>query len=96
MLLDKAHEISNFLKNKKFLIGNDICYLDFVVFELLELIDLVTDGKVFQEFDNLSSYHHRIQNLPKLRDYIDSEDFLKAPFHMKNAKINNWHLSKNA
>ena len=47
MLLDKAHEISNFLKNKKFLIGNDICYLDFVVYELLELIDLVTDGKVF-------------------------------------------------
>ena len=95
-LLDKAQEISNFLKNKKFLIGNDICYIDFIVFELLELVFLVTDGKVFTEFDNLSSYHQRIQNLPKLRDYIDSEDFLKAPFHMKNAKINNWELSKNA
>jgi hypothetical protein len=59
-LLDKAQEISKFLKNKKFLIGNDICYIDFLVFELLELVFLVTDGKVFTEFDNLSNYHQRI------------------------------------
>ena len=76
--------------------GNDISYIDFLIFELLELVNLITDGKVFQEFDNLLSYHSRMQNLPKLREYIDSEDFLKAPFHKNSALINNWELSKNA
>jgi len=77
-------------KHKKFLLGDDLCYLDFYVFELLSLINYTTGGDVYQEYPHLSDYKHRISELPRLRDYLKSGKCMIAPFNMKFAKINNW------
>lgn len=65
-------------------------YLDFYLYELLQLIDFTSDGKVFKEYPDLAEYQFRISQLPKLKEYLVSDDCLLAPFNMKFAKINNW------
>ena len=43
--------LGNYLtKNKKYLLGDDLCYLDFYVFELLSLINFTTYGEVYTHY----------------------------------------------
>ena len=77
-------------KSKRFLIGPLLTYLDFYLYELLELIDFTTEGKIFDEYPELAEYRFRVSQLPKLKEYLTSDHCLLAPFNMKFAKINNW------
>ena len=53
--------LGNFItKDKKYLLGDDLCYLDFYVFELLSLINFTTFGEVYTQYPHLSDYKHRI------------------------------------
>jgi len=71
-----------FIENKRFILGNNISYLDFYLFEIVELIDFITEGGVFENYPDLQKYQKRMSKLPKLKKYLGSEDCLKAPFHM--------------
>ena len=45
-----------FIENKRFILGNNISYLDFYLFEIVELIDFITEGGVFDNFPDLQKY----------------------------------------
>ena len=49
-IAEKFPAVSNFLGQKKFLLGDHPIWLDFYFFEVLELCALITDGAVFDDF----------------------------------------------
>ena len=40
--------VAAFLKGKMFLLGNDLCFLDFYLFELLQLVNFTTNGEIYE------------------------------------------------
>ena len=60
------------------------------MFELLELQDFVTEGKIYEKYPLLQAYRDRVKNLPKLKEYYESEACMKRPFNNKFAALNNW------
>ena len=89
MAIEKYEEVSKFLGEKMFFTGDDITFLDFFVWEQLELFEWVTEGEFFNKYPNFQAYHQRIMDLPKLKEYFASEKFMKRPYNNKTAKINN-------
>ena len=41
------------LGDKKYLVGEKICYLDFILFEVCNVMDFLTEGKVWEEYPTL-------------------------------------------
>lgn len=77
--LAKMEELVGYFKKNsgKYLLGYNLCYLDFYLFELLQLIDFTTDGKVYEVYPFFHEYQHRISQLPRLKEYLASDDCLK-------------------
>jgi len=76
---------------RKFLTGDDPVYIDFYFFELLELMAFVSDGQVFDDHPRLVQYHRDMANLPRLKEYLGSDECREKTytFNNKHAKINN-------
>jgi hypothetical protein len=59
--LIKIESLAKYVSNSnRFLIGQQLCYLDFYLYELLQLIDFTSEGKIFQEYPDLAEYQFRI------------------------------------
>ena len=75
----------------KYLIGDELCCADFAFVELVELMDFISDGKIYEVYPSLKVYRDGMFNLPRLKEYY--EDKKKGehvlPFNNKCAKINN-------
>ena len=86
---EKVPAIVNFLGSNKFLIGDNVTWIDFYFFEAIELMAFVNKN-FFAEFPPLEVYHKNVRNLPKLKEYLDDPNCLdmKRPFNNKAAKIN--------
>ena len=70
--------------------GENVTYVDFVMFELCEFMGWITDGELYTKFPNLKGYQERIKNLPKLKEfYEDDTKCIKRPYNNKVAKLNN-------
>ena len=78
-----------FLKDKKFAAGEYVSFLDFFLFEQLEVVIFGTRGEILQRFPELVEYHQRVAGLPKFKEFLASERFMRAPFNNRVAKINN-------
>lgn len=83
-------QVASFIKGKEFLLGKNVCYLDFYLFEMIQLVEFLTEGQVFEVFPDFEKYQMRMASLPKLKDYLESGRALVAPFNMKFALVNNW------
>ena len=89
-LLQKVKPIVNYLADKPFLVGENISYVDFTLFELCDLMQFISDGQLFTQYPSLESFSERVKALPKLAEYYaDDERCMKRPFNNKVAKINN-------
>jgi len=67
-----------------------VTYLDFVFFELLEVMDHVGEGIFFAQHPTLQEYSERIKQLPKFSEFwADDEKCMKSPFNNVMAKLNN-------
>ena len=64
-------------------------FVDFFIFELLELTSFLTEGEILVRFPTLAEYHKRITALPRFTEYWHSERVMKRPFNNKIAKLNN-------
>ena len=90
----KFEEMAKYILNQRYLTGDDICYLDFYLYELLQLAAFTTNGKIFQEYPHLDHYQFRMSQLPRLKEYLNSRECQAVPFNMKFANINNWDQKK--
>ena len=52
-LLEKVKPVSNFLSSKKYLCGNQVTYVDFILFELCDLMEWLSQSLFFERFPEL-------------------------------------------
>ena len=62
----RLEPIVKWLGNKKFLMGNDLCYVDFVLFECINVTNFVTKGRVFTDYPTLKPYRDEIKSITSL------------------------------
>ena len=86
---EKFEGISKFLGEKKYFIGDYVTFVDFFIFEQIELFAFCSQGEILKQYPNLASFHKRMTELPKFGDYFNSDRCMKRPFNNKIAKINN-------
>ena len=88
--MQRVKPIVTYLGEKKFIVGNNVTYVDFTLFELCELMQWISEGQLFTNYPNLLQYCDRVKALPKLAEfYADDTRCMKAPFNNKVAKLNN-------
>ena len=97
----RMEQVSKFLTGKSFVAGDYITWVDFFVFEQVELFAWITQGEYIPskeeyigfdflaKYPVLAEYHKRIAALPKFAEYYKSDKFVSRPFNNKVAKLNN-------
>jgi glutathione S-transferase len=87
----KATQLDTFLGSRQFFVGDNVTYVDFCMFELLDYMNFLTKtGRVFQKHPRLQAFWTRVERLPRFCDFWANPDKCrKAPFNNKHAKINN-------
>ena len=76
---------------KPFLLGDKPCYVDFLLYEILDHLKSFLPEK-FEGCDNVLSYMKRFEELPNLRDWFESDKY-KAGNYI-NAPMAAWHGKK--
>ena len=82
--------VVKYLGDKKFICGDNLTYVDFIIFEMIDFCQWLSDGKLGTSYPTLLPYFDRIKNLPRLKDYWPNDSkCIKRPFNNKIAKLNN-------
>ena len=90
---EKLPAVIAFIGDHKFLIGDDVTYIDFFFYENLNLCKMALKDKCDTDFDTvypkLASYMSNMRNLPGLKEYLDGDCVEKTYiFNNKVAKVN--------
>ncbi|GIX81997.1 glutathione S-transferase Mu 1 [Caerostris darwini] len=85
-LPDSFNMWKDFLGDGKYLAGDDVTYVDFMVYENLDYYRLFHPS-IFDDFPTLKAYHSRIKNLPELQDYFNSPTYRRWPLFGPMAKF---------
>ena len=83
----RLEPIVSWLGDKQYLMGDNVCYLDFILFECVNVIEFVTEGRVFTDYPTLKPYVERIRAIPSLKEVIAKME--EIPFNNPIAKLNN-------
>ncbi|XP_064459465.1 glutathione S-transferase Mu 1-like [Ornithodoros turicata] len=86
---------SDYLGTKKWLLGEQLCYVDFMLYEALDQHNLFRP-KCLDEFSNLKAYHERFRSLPAILAYLRSERFKEWPVFGAPAKRWGWKKETSA
>ena len=88
--LEKTQPVATYLGKKNFLMGDNVTYVDFILFELCDFMTWMTDGQLYVRYPNLKDYFNRIKQLPRLKEFFENDAVcIKRPFNNKIAKLNN-------
>ncbi|GBO10782.1 Glutathione S-transferase Mu 1 [Araneus ventricosus] len=60
-----------FLGNKKFLLGDNITYVDFIAYETFDVYEKY-HASVLENFPRLQNFQKRFESLPELQEYLNS------------------------
>ena len=82
----RLEPITKFLGSKKFLIGDSLCYVDFVMLECLNVINWTSDGQVFKDYPTLEPYYQRLRAIPEIQNALAAAE--KKLFNNVFAKLN--------
>jgi len=77
---------SNYLATKTWLVGDQITYPDFHLYEMLDQHKQLKPD-CLKEFPNLDAYCNRFEKLPAIEKYMQSDRFMKAPLNNKMASF---------
>eukprot|EP00350_Pseudokeronopsis_sp_OXSARD2_P005991 CAMPEP_0170542522 /NCGR_PEP_ID=MMETSP0211-20121228/1923_1 /TAXON_ID=311385 /ORGANISM="Pseudokeronopsis sp., Strain OXSARD2" /LENGTH=151 /DNA_ID=CAMNT_0010845605 /DNA_START=219 /DNA_END=674 /DNA_ORIENTATION=+ len=81
---EEAHksmeELVKYLGDKKFIMGDNLTWLDFYNLEFFEWLDWLTEGEFFKKNPKTEEYTKRVAELPGLKEYRSSEKFIVKPF----------------
>jgi glutathione S-transferase len=78
---------SKYLGEKKFLVGDYVTYIDFILYENCELLSSVTNSEFYEQYPTLKKFKENIESLERIKEYINSERFSPRPFNNKISKI---------
>lgn len=81
--------LAKWMHGKTYIAGDKLSFTDFSLAEVIEQHAWITDGKLYEVHPHVKEYRDRIFNLPKLKEYFESEQCMKRPFNNTMARINN-------
>lgn len=73
-LADAAGKLARFLMKKSFVVGEQLTYVDFSIFELLDFMNYASKGKTFSEHPSLKEYFDRVKQLPGFAEYWNDDE----------------------
>lgn len=71
--------LSTFLGENHFFSGGKITYVDFLVYEILDLLRSFVPGLI-SNLTNLTDFMTRIESLANIKRYMESRNFINYPF----------------
>lgn len=91
VLYEKVNPILSLLKGDHIL-GDQACYLDFYLYEIVQLLDFLTNGKVFTDYEQLSKLYSNMNTTMQNTDQYNqlTQQLEQFPFVHRFAKWNNW------
>ena len=89
MAFERLPALEKFLGDNQYIIGDYVTFLDFFIWELIELFTFASNGEILVRLPKLAEYHKRVAALPKFSEYLKSDRFMVRPFNNKIAKLNN-------
>ncbi|XP_059358781.1 glutathione S-transferase Mu 1-like [Carassius carassius] len=81
-------QFSDFLGNRKWFAGDKITFVDFIMYELLDLHRMF-HPECLDDYRNLRSFLDHFESLEKIAEYMKSGKFIKTPVNNKMAKWGN-------
>lgn len=77
---EKLRQVEAFLAKKgPFVAGKKVTYVDFVLYEALQVVRALAPGSFKRNFPSLVKYCDSVSSLPGLREYLASERFKAWP-----------------
>eukprot|EP00350_Pseudokeronopsis_sp_OXSARD2_P005087 CAMPEP_0170542426 /NCGR_PEP_ID=MMETSP0211-20121228/1852_1 /TAXON_ID=311385 /ORGANISM="Pseudokeronopsis sp., Strain OXSARD2" /LENGTH=115 /DNA_ID=CAMNT_0010845479 /DNA_START=126 /DNA_END=473 /DNA_ORIENTATION=- len=81
---EEAHKsmegLLKYLGDKKFIMGDNLTWLDFYNLEFYEFLDWVTEGEFLKQNPKAEAYAKRVAELPGVKEYRASDKYLAKPF----------------
>lgn len=77
-----------FLADKQFIIGDKLTFPDFHLYEML-FAHRELKSDCLNNFPKLTSYMTRFENVPAIKAYMESPEYMTAPLNNKMAKFGN-------
>ncbi|MGH0156144.1 UNVERIFIED_CONTAM: hypothetical protein FKN15_031192 [Acipenser sinensis] len=78
-------QYSQFLGDRKWFAGENITFVDFIMYELLDQHQMF-EPRCLDEFKNLKEFHCRFEELEKIAAFMKSKNFIKTPVNNKMAQ----------
>ena len=75
------------LGDHEFMAGTELTYVDFVMLELCEYAQYLSQGELYKENLNIERYITKMKNYPQIKSYLASDRLDGIKFNNKNAKI---------
>jgi glutathione S-transferase len=72
-----------FIGDNEYVIGDYVTYVDFYWFELLELMNFIMEGKLYEQYPKLHAYHVRFAKLPGVNQAFYSKENQSLGFNNK-------------
>ena len=87
-LAKKLSEFEKFLGDRKWFAGENLSFVDFIMYELLDQHRILAP-EVVVKYEKLTALLDRFEKLPAIEAYMKSDRFMKAPLNNKMAKFGN-------
>jgi glutathione S-transferase len=68
------------MADQPYLAGDYVTYIDFICWEIIDFVNTVGEGRILDLHPALAAYFARVSSLPRFREYLASERFLKYPY----------------
>ncbi|XP_037045396.1 glutathione S-transferase Mu 3-like [Bradysia coprophila] len=78
ILPELVKEFSRFLDSNKWILGDKISYVDFLLYDALDFNRLF-DEKSFEGADIINSYLARFESIPQIKAYMTGGEYKKLP-----------------
>ena len=85
--LKQLEEVYQYLGDKQFLTGDEVCLADFVLYEHCNFAQRLTEGKTWERYPKLEAHNQRMSNLPGLKEYLNSERMHDQPYVFPVARL---------
>ena len=85
-LHDKMTALSKFLGKDNFLAGSKVKYIDFLMYEYLEVQEIILPG-ILDKTPSLKEFRDRIQSIGNIKKYLSSDRCKQLPIYNKLSKM---------
>jgi len=80
-------QLSEYLDERDWFVGDSITYVDFIIYELLSMNKVLSSNTCLKDFRNLQNFHDRFEALEPIKGYMASTRFKKRPINSQVAAI---------